>query len=179
MYDGKVYTMEKTNILDTLVEAARKHAGSNIPEAAVVCDAWTSYCRSNAAVNFGSKLVKELDPEISRMVWDKIPTSVIAEACTAYWAGHDIPCPINHSHTEAAMPYAIGRTQRKLGGVTAMLMRIGGVKQKVVDYLHEKALTNTTEFVLEYLPGAASASAVAELTSQELVNYLVLLYLAK
>ena len=170
--------MEKANILDTLVEAARKHAG-NIPEVAVVCDAWTSYCRSNAAVNFGSKLVKELDQEIARMVWDKIPTSAIAEACTAYWAGHAIPCPINHSHIEAAMPYAIGRTQRKLGGVTTMLMRIGVVKQKVVDYLHEKAFNSPTEFVLEYLPGAASMSAVAELTSQELVNYLVLLHLAK
>lgn len=171
--------MEKANILDTLVEAARKHAGDNIPEVAVVCDAWTSYCRSNTAVNFGSKLVKELDQEIARMVWDKIPTSAIAEACTAYWAGHDIPCPINHSHIEAAMPYAIGRTQRKLCGVGRLLMRVDIVEKKVLNYLHEKSIANPTEFVLEYLPGAASASAVAEFTSQELVNYLVLLHLAK
>lgn len=178
MSETKVYNMEKASILDTLVEAARKHAG-NIPEVAVVCDAWTSYCRSNAAVNFGSKLVKELDPEIARMVWDKIPTSAIAEACTAYWAGHDISCPINHSHIEAAMPYAIGRTQRKLGGVGRLLMRVDIVEKKVLNYLHEKSIANPTEFVLEYLPGAASASAVAEFTSQELVNYLVLLHLAK
>lgn len=173
--------MENKNVLDVLAEAAREHTGSGttVPEVAAVCDAWESYCRSNAAVEFGSKLVKELDPEVAKMVWAKLSTSDIADACVAYWAGKDIPCPINQSHTEAAMPYAIGRWQNKAGGLGCLLTRSSLVKQKVVKYLKKKATTNPTWFVMEYLPGAASASSVASLTSQELVNYLVLLNLAK
>lgn len=172
-------TMDNKNILDALAEAAREHTGAKAPEVASVCDAWTSYCRNNSAVNFGAKIVKDLDPEVARMVWDKIPAAEIAEACLAYWAGHDLPCPINNVHTEAALPYAIGRARGKFGGLFRLLMSNGTIERKVVKHLREKAITNPTEFVMEYLPGCASASTVAELTNQELVNYLVLLYLSK
>jgi hypothetical protein len=167
--------------MDVLAEAAREHTGEiEVPEVAVVCDAWDSYCRSNAsAVSFGSKVVKELDQEVARMVWDKLSTSTISEACVAYWAGHDMPCPINNTHTAAAMPYAVGRVQHKLGGIVTMLMKIGAVEKKVIKHLRKKAVTNPTEFVMTYLPGAASMKTVAELTSPELVNYLVLLHLSK
>lgn len=170
---------KNNNVLDALAAAAREHTGGEVPEVAIACDAWESYCRNHSSVSFGSKLVKELDPELSKMVWDKIPTSTIAEAVTAYWAGNNITCPINNVHTEAALPYAIGRSRGKFGGLFRLLMSSEAIERKVIKHLREKATTNPTWFVLEYLPGAASASAVAELTSQELVNYLVLLHLSK
>ena len=77
MYLKHILIMDKNvNVLDVLAEAAREHTGEvEIPEVAVVCDAWDAYCRSHAsAVSFGSKVVKDLDPEVARMVWDKIPT---------------------------------------------------------------------------------------------------------
>lgn len=170
------------NVLDTLAASAREHTGSGtvVPEVATACDAWTSYCKSNNRVNFNDKIVKELDIEVARMVWDKIPASTIAEACSAYWAGHDTPCPVTNVHAEAAMPYAIGRLQNKMSGLFGLLLRSDTIiKRQAVKRLKEKAAANPVRFVLTYLPGAASMTAVASLTSQDMVNYLVLLHLNK